>query len=99
LIVTNIEFKNLIELEAWQEIQSNFSAVTQIPMRTVDPAGRPLTKFSGAPHLCSELLTGSPLLIRECTNCLPGFLRRGGGNRPEFKLLLPVWPAQFHRYT
>jgi ligand-binding sensor protein len=82
--VANIEFKNLVEIEAWQEIQSNFSSVTQIPMRTVDPAGRPLTKFSGAPHLCAEYLAGSPLLIKECTNCLPGFL--GGRENPDQNL-------------
>ena len=72
-----INFKNLVGIEAWQEIQSNFSAVTQIPMRTVDLNGQPLTKFSGSPQLCSEYLNGSPLLIKECTNCLPVFL---GGN-------------------
>jgi ligand-binding sensor protein/putative methionine-R-sulfoxide reductase with GAF domain len=71
-----IDFKNLVGIDAWQEIQSNFSAVTQIPMRTVDLNGRPLTKFS-APQICSEYLNGSPRLIQECTNCLPSFL---GGN-------------------
>jgi len=70
----NINFKNLIGIDAWQEIQSNFSAVTNIPMRTVDSDGLPLTKFSGAPQLCSEYLNGAPALIKECTNCLPFFL-------------------------
>jgi ligand-binding sensor protein/putative methionine-R-sulfoxide reductase with GAF domain len=82
--VVNIEFKNLVDIDAWQEIQSNFSTVTQIPMRTVDPVGHPVTKFSGAPQLCSEYLTGSPLLIKECTNCLPGFL--GGQETPDQNL-------------
>ena len=70
----NMDFKNLVGVDAWQEIQSNFSAVTQIPMRTVDLNGMPLTEFSGAPQLCSKYLNGSPRLIKECTNCLPSFL-------------------------
>ncbi len=69
-----MDFKSLVGIDAWQEIQSNFSAVIQIPMRTVDLKGLPLTKFSGAPQLCSEYLNGSPLLIKECSNCLPSFL-------------------------
>lgn len=73
-MANNIDFKNLVGIDAWQEIQSNFSAVTQIPMRTVDLDGQPLTKFSGAPQLCSEHLNGSPRLIKECTDCLPLFL-------------------------
>lgn len=62
-MANNIDFKNLVGIDAWQEIQSNFSAVTQIPMRTVGLDGRPLTEFSGAPQLCEE-----------CTDCLPSFL-------------------------
>lgn len=73
-MANQIDFKTLVDINSWQEIQSNFSTVTQIPMRTVDLIGQPLTKFSGAPHLCSEYLNGSPLLIKECTNCLPSFL-------------------------
>ncbi|MFA5199413.1 MAG: PocR ligand-binding domain-containing protein [Candidatus Omnitrophota bacterium] len=73
-MANNLDFQNLVGIDAWQEIQSNFSAVTQIPMRTVDPKGLPLTEFSGAPQLCSEYLKGSPLLIEECLDCLPVFL-------------------------
>jgi ligand-binding sensor protein/putative methionine-R-sulfoxide reductase with GAF domain len=71
-VENKLNFKNLVGIEAWQEIQSNFSAVTQIPMRTMDPAGRPLTSFSGAPQLCTE--NGSPRLLKECATCLPAFL-------------------------
>jgi len=74
VLANNLDFKNLVGIDAWQEIQSNFSAVTQIPMRTVDLNGLPLTKFSLSPQLCSEYLNGSPLLIKECAECLPLFL-------------------------
>ncbi len=80
----NLNFKNLVNLETWQDIQSNFSTVTQIPMRTVDLAGQPLTSFSSAPHLCSEYLSGSPRLVQECSNCLPTFL--GGKEKPDQNL-------------
>ncbi|MFH1281631.1 MAG: PocR ligand-binding domain-containing protein [Candidatus Omnitrophota bacterium] len=70
----NIDFKNLVGIDAWQEIQSNFSAVTQIPMRTMDLNGLALTKFSSPPQLCSEYLNGSALLFKECASCLPIFL-------------------------
>ncbi|MDD5661477.1 MAG: PocR ligand-binding domain-containing protein [Candidatus Omnitrophica bacterium] len=73
----NLDFKNLIGLEAWQEIQNNFSAVTQIPMRTVDLKGKPLTKPSGVPHLCSDYIAGFPHLLKACSSCMPTFL---GGN-------------------
>lgn len=71
-------------IDAWQEIQNNFSAVTQIPMRTVDLSGQPLTKFSEAPQFCTEYLSKSPLLIKECTNCLPSFL--GGKEKADQNL-------------
>lgn len=70
----NIDFKNLVGIDAWQEIQSNFSAVTQIPMRTVDLDGLAITNFSGAPQLCAEYLNGGALLFKECASCLPTFL-------------------------
>jgi len=73
-VANNINFKTLIGIDAWQEIQTNFSAVTQMPMRTVDLNGSALTNFSGAPQLCTEYLSGSPRLIKECTSCLPTFL-------------------------
>ena len=66
-MANNIDFQNLVGIDAWQEIQANFSAVTQIPMRTVDLNGWPLTKSNAVPQLCSEYL-------KECSNCLPQFL-------------------------
>ena len=80
----NLDFRNLVGIDAWQEIQSNFSVVTQIPMRTVDLNGLPLTEFSGAPELCSEYLNGSARLIQECSNCLPSFL--GGKEKADQNL-------------
>lgn len=73
-MANNTDFKSLVGIDAWQEIQSNFSAVTQIPMRTVDLNGAALTKFSGAPQLCTEFFNGSPRLAKECSSCLPSFL-------------------------
>jgi ligand-binding sensor protein len=69
-----IDFKSLIDIKEWQRIQDNFSAVTHIPMRTVDANGLPITKFSSAPRLCTEYLSESQLLSKICNNCLPTFL-------------------------
>lgn len=76
-----IDFKNLIGIDAWQEIQINFSAVTQIPMRTVDLKGQPLTKPSGAPHLCTDFIAGYPHLVKACSKCMPSFL--GGEEKAD----------------
>jgi ligand-binding sensor protein/putative methionine-R-sulfoxide reductase with GAF domain len=70
----NIDFKNLIGIKEWQEIQDNFSAVTHIPMRTVDINGAPLTKPSSEPRLCLEFIKQYPGLAKVCNSCLPSFL-------------------------
>jgi len=76
-----IDFKNLVGIEAWQEIQSNFSSVTQMPMRTVDLNGQPLTKPSNAPHLCTDFISGFPHLLKACSKCMPTFL--GGDEKVD----------------
>jgi ligand-binding sensor protein len=62
-----LSLKDIIDLKEWQKIQDNFSAVTNISIRTVGPEGKSLTSPSGEPRLCSELL-------KVCGICLPSFL-------------------------
>jgi len=66
--------KDLIEIKAWQKIQDNFSAITDICLRTFDAKGNPVTSSSREPRLCRELLRNSPLKKKVCTGCLPTFL-------------------------
>lgn len=69
-----LSLKKLIDAQGWQKIQNNFSAVTGVCLRTVDPQGGLITKPSAMPRLCSELLRESPLKKKICGECLPTFL-------------------------
>ncbi|MEW6169971.1 MAG: PocR ligand-binding domain-containing protein [Candidatus Omnitrophota bacterium] len=71
--------KDLINVEAWQDIQDNFSLVTGIDIRLIDSKGNPLIRRSNhSSALCSDY---SPIAqtVKEkvCVDCLPTFL---GGN-------------------
>ncbi|MDD5565777.1 MAG: PocR ligand-binding domain-containing protein [Candidatus Omnitrophica bacterium] len=72
-----LTFKELINLKEWQKIQDNFSAITQIGIRTLDGAGLSVTSPSGQPRLCTEVIRDFALKKRLCDWCLPTFL---GGN-------------------
>lgn len=65
---------DLIDIKAWQKIQDNFSAITDICLRTFDSKGEPITSPSRVPRLCSELLKDSQLKHKICGACLPTFL-------------------------
>lgn len=67
----NLEsFKELIDIKEWQKIQDNFSEVTGVSLRTVDPKGRRITTPSNEPRLCVQFKEKSP----HGSICLPTFL-------------------------
>ena len=66
--------KNLIEIKKWQKIQDNFSAITDVSLRTIDAKGNPLLLPSREPRLCKQLLKDHPLKDKICGWCLPTFL-------------------------
>jgi len=66
--------KDLIDLKEWQNIQENFSAVTNISIRTLNPQGNLIISPSGAARLCSQLIKDSGKKDLICGNCLPEFL-------------------------
>lgn len=66
--------KDLIDIKEWQRIQDNFSSVTDVCLRTVDPKGELLTSPSKELRLCTELLKDSSLKDKICGRCLPTFL-------------------------
>jgi ligand-binding sensor protein/putative methionine-R-sulfoxide reductase with GAF domain len=70
----DLSFKDLIDINDWQKIQDNFSNITEVGVRTVDPKGNPLTSASKWPRLCGELVKKSPLKENLCGECLPTFL-------------------------
>jgi ligand-binding sensor protein len=72
-----LTLKQLIDVQAWQKVQDNFSAVTEVSLRTVDNKGTLLTIPSRTPRLCS-LLKDSPLKEKICGICLPTFLGGSG---------------------
>jgi len=66
--------KDLIDIKEWQRIQDNFSAITEVSLRTVDSKGNLFTSPSREPRLCRELLQDSALKNKVCGPCLPTFL-------------------------
>jgi len=70
----HLSSKDLIDIKAWQKMQDNFSAITDISLRTLDAKGALLTLISRQPRLCSKLLEDSALKDKLCGTCLPTFL-------------------------
>lgn len=68
-------FDSLIDVQKWQEIQDNFSLVTDVSLKLVDNKGKFITKPSREPRLCTSLLMDSPAKKIICgAGCLPTFL-------------------------
>ncbi len=87
-------FKDLVDIKKWQEIQDNFSAVTEVGLRTVDAEGNPITSWGTEPRLCSQVLKSSPQ-NRICATCLPTFL---GGEALISKNHSFVCQASLHNF-
>ena len=87
--------RDLIDIKEWQRIQDNFSAITDVCLRTVDPNGKFLTSISKEPRLCSDLLEKSPHRERICGSCLPTFL---GGKATVDKNLSFICHAGLHSF-
>lgn len=68
--------KDLINVDAWQDIQDNFSLVTGIDMRLIDSKGNPLIRRSRHPaSLCSDSYPIEQTVKEKvCKDCLPTFL-------------------------
>ncbi len=75
---TDLFLKNLLDIQTWQKIQNNFTAVTGVTLRTVDPQGDPATQPSGLPRLCADLANKPYLKSKVCGGCLPTFLGGSG---------------------
>ncbi|MFZ5800809.1 MAG: PocR ligand-binding domain-containing protein [Candidatus Omnitrophota bacterium] len=84
-----LSLRDIIDLEAWQKIQNNFSAVTGVSLRTVDASGNPITQPSNLPRLCSESL------LKCAKTCLPTFL---GGKGVVDKNLSFSCPEGMHNF-
>ncbi|RJP28782.1 MAG: GAF domain-containing protein [Candidatus Omnitrophota bacterium] len=69
-----LSFEDLINLKEWQVIQDNFSAITNVTIRTLDVNGKPLTTPSSEPRLCRELIKDIKIKDEICGLCLPSFL-------------------------
>lgn len=70
----DLSLRYLIDIKAWQKIQNNFSVITDVGLRTVDPKGKLITTPSAEPRLCTELLKSSPMREKLCGGCSPTFL-------------------------
>lgn len=91
-----LSLKDLIEIQEWQRIQDNFSAITAVSVRTLDFRGQAFTTMSAAPRLCTELLKDHWVKESICGNCLPTFL---GGNRTVDKNLSYVCPSGLYNFV
>ncbi len=87
--------KDLLDLNQWQKIQDNFSAVTNVGLRTLDNGCKLFTSASHEPRLCSELLKKSQVKNKVCGTCLPTFL---GGKEVVNKNLSFICHAGLHNF-
>lgn len=69
--------RDLINIQEWQKIQDNLSAVTEVGLRLLGPDASPLTSYSRQPRLCFEVMNNSPVKENICGtgSCLPTFLQ------------------------
>ena len=63
---SEIEFKDLFNLEEIQRIQDEFAAATGVASIITDPAGTPLTDPSNFTYLCSDIIRKTE---QGCSNC------------------------------
>jgi len=85
----DLSLKGLIDIQEWQKVQNNFSAVMGVSIRIVDSQGNLITKPSGEQKLCSSLLRGNSKKDRLCGSCLPTFL--GGQGVVDKNLNYNCW--------
>lgn len=72
---TDYTLKELLTVRDWQKIQDNFSAVTDVNIRTVDSTGSLINPPSKPSRFCSEILKNNPAVKEKiCGSCLPTFL-------------------------
>jgi ligand-binding sensor protein len=83
-----LDLRDLIGVRDWQKIQDNFSTITNVSLRTLDPEGKPFTKQSNKPQLCS-------LKKELCGNCLPTFLGGRGVLNKNFAFACKTGPHNF----
>lgn len=60
--------RDIFDAEQWKKIQDNFSAITNVGIRTLDSAGKLFVPASGQPRLCTELFKNKPEF---CEACVP----------------------------
>ena len=92
-----LALKDLIDIKAWQKVQDNFSAVTEVGIRTVDPEGNLFTTSSKSPRLCSQLMKNSQKKDEICGVCLPTFL--GGKGVVDRNLTFYCEAAGLHNFV
>ena len=65
--------KDFLDLKEWQKIQDNFSNVTEISLRMVDPKGNLITAASRESRICRDA-RNAQRKDKFCGRCLPTFL-------------------------
>ena len=73
-----LSLQDLIDVKNWQKLQDNFSAVTDVAIRTLDPQGNRVTAPSGEPRLCGEFIKDRLIKDKVCGYCRPTFLGGDG---------------------
>ena len=92
-----LNLRDVIDMNAWQKVQDNFSAVTEVSLLTVDSKGNFLTKPSLETRLCSQVLRNSPQRDKICGSCLPTFL--GGKGVVDRNLTFYCETAGLHNFV
>lgn len=62
-------FAEIVDIKQWQEMQEHFAEVVGATIRTVDPAGNPLTAASRPARLCAEIVSASSAGMAKCVEC------------------------------
>jgi len=93
-----LSLRKLIDREEWQRIQDNFSAITEVGLRTLDAYGMPFISPSGLPRLCKESPCSPSARNNKslCECCLPTFL---GGKAIVDKNLTFVCDAGLYSFV
>ena len=85
----------LVDMNKWQQIQDYFSEVIGTGLRTLDLEGKALTKPSGTPRFCSEVVASSPLGLKRCRNCRPMPIHGLETGNDSFSFPCPAGPQNF----
>ena len=70
MVLRDLSFSSLVNLEEWQRLQDSFAEVLEVTLRTFSREGELLTKISRPNRLCNKVSPNHPAYADSCGKCI-----------------------------